>query len=322
MMLNKKTAWVLLCMTLALPVSSNANQPHTPVTTGHATEIEQLCHRLANKLNTIKYEGCMKLELQSSQHRSAKDSPLTYRHFYPGKLPENNQDKPGKILFISGIHGDEYSAVSITYLWMLNILQHKSERAQHWLFLPLANPDGLFRKPGTRTNANNVDVNRNFPSPDWDELALKYWAKYNYKSKRRYPGPTAASEPETKWIVSLIDEFKPDAIISVHAPFGLVDYDGPDYAVPNRIGHLKHRELGTYPGSLGRYAGEYLNIPVLTLELRTAGFMPSDEEIFTMWKDLEVWIDTKLKGHHPETTPVGIKPIVKALGEKEIREMH
>jgi len=87
----------------------------------------------------------------------------------------------------------------------------------------------------------------------------------------------------------------------IEVPYGLLDYDGPDHAVPNKIGALKHRELGTYPGSLGRYAGEYLNIPVLTLELRSAGSMPSPKEIFTMWRDVEKWTMTKVQKLEKET---------------------
>ena len=256
-------------------------------------KMKQYCSEWSKKLRTVKYQGCLDLQLKNSGFKSLQGRMLTERHFKPADqfkhLPE------GRILFISGIHGDEYSAISMTYLWMQNMIKHQDQTRQHWLFFPLVNPDGLYRSPATRINANNVDLNRNFPSPDWDELAIKYWKKYYKKNKRRYPGKSANSEPETQWLVNTIEEFKPDAIISIHAPYGLLDYDGPDHAVPNKIGGLKHRELGTYPGSLGRYAGEYLNIPVLTLELRSAGSMPNHKEIFKMWQDVEKWTITKIQ---------------------------
>lgn len=261
-------------------------------------EVQKFCKAWSRKLRTVKYQGCLDIELEVSEIRSVQDRILPYRHFKPKNTLAGQ--RPGRILFISGIHGDEYSAISITYLWMLNMLKHQEENSQHWLFFPLTNPDGLFRSPATRINGNNIDLNRNFPSPDWDELALNYWKKYYKKNKRRYPGQQANSEPETKLLVKTIEEFKPDAIISVHAPYGLLDYDGPDHAVPNRIGGLKHRELGTYPGSLGRYAGEYLKIPVLTLELRSAGSMPTQKEIYTMWRDVEEWTMSKIQGLNKE----------------------
>ena len=262
-------------------------------------QMEQYCSEWSKKLRTVKYQGCLDLELKDSGFKSVQGRILTERHFKPSEefrhLPE------GRILFISGIHGDEYSAISMTYLWMQNMIEHQNQTRQHWLFFPLVNPDGLYRSPATRINANNIDLNRNFPSPDWDELAIKYWKKYYKKNKRRYPGESANSEPETQWLVKTIEEFKPDAIISIHAPYGLLDYDGPDHAVPNKIGALKHRELGTYPGSLGRYAGEYLNIPVLTLELRSAGSMPNQKEIFNMWQDVEKWTMTKIQRLEKDT---------------------
>jgi len=267
-------------------------------------KLKAFCKEWSKKLRTVKYQGCLDLGLKISEHQSVEGRILTYRHFKPEQVYKEIPE--GRILFISGIHGDEYSAISMTYLWMLNMIKHQKENSQHWLFYPLTNPDGLFRSPATRINANNVDLNRNFPSPDWDDLAIKYWKSHYRKNKRRYPGPSASSEPETKWLIETIKNFKPDAIISVHAPYGLLDYDGPDHAEPNRIGGLKHRELGTFPGSLGRYAGEYLNIPVLTLELRSAGSMPTEKEIYKMWQDLEKWSMSKIQG----------------LDDKEIQAFH
>lgn len=265
------------------------NQAHATSASSSA-EIISFCKALANKLRTVSFDGCQALQLNSTPYyKSAEGRALMIREV----LPDDTLPPKGKILFIGGIHGDEYAAISLTYLWLQTLLSDQSH--YHWLFLPLANPDGLFRNPATRPNANSVDLNRNFPSPDWEALALKTWRNHYHKNPRRYPGPNANSEPETQWMVNLIERFKPDAIISIHAPYGLLDYDGPEHAQPNQIGHLKHRALGTYPGSLGRYAGEYLNIPVLTLELKSAGRMPKPKEIRHMLTDLEAWVQAKIR---------------------------
>ncbi|RUM91207.1 MAG: murein peptide amidase A [Thiomicrospira sp.] len=259
---------------------------------GDKQVIQDFCKDLSDKLRTVKYQKCLELGLNESHlYQSTEKRPLTYREV----LPSSSMPPKGRILFIGGIHGDEYAAISLTYLWLQTLLKQGTETGYHWLFLPLANPDGLFKTPATRPNANSVDLNRNFPSPDWDELALRTWKNHYHKNKRRYPGPFANSEPETQWLVELIERFQPNAIISIHAPYGLLDYDGPEHAQPNKIGHLKHRALGTYPGSLGRYAGEHLNIPVLTLELKSAGRMPKDSEIQHMLQDLENWVAEKIK---------------------------
>ncbi|MBN2866871.1 MAG: succinylglutamate desuccinylase/aspartoacylase family protein [Thiotrichales bacterium] len=254
--------------------------------------IESFCQAFAKKLRSVDFKECLALELLPSQtYQSTQKRPLTYREI----TPNENTPPKGKILFVGGIHGDEYSAISLGYLWLKSLLQHPDENRFHWLFLPLTNPDGLFASPAQRQNASGVDLNRNFPSPDWNSSAFTYWKKYTGSNPRRYPGPFAESEPETQWIVNFIKRYKPDVILSLHAPFGLLDYDGPDYGTPDQIGHLKLRQLGTYPGSLGRYAGEFLNIPVLTIELEHAGRLPSDKENFQMWQDFEAWVDEKLQ---------------------------
>jgi hypothetical protein len=262
-----------------------------------SSQTDQLCEEWANKLRTVQQSTCRNFKLHASvRFQSAEKRPLVYKEVRPGNL----SPPKGRILFIGGIHGDEYAAISITYLWLQELLKARTQPHYHWLFLPLANPDGLFQSPATRMNANGVDLNRNFPSPDWDDSALSTWRNHYRGNPRRYPGTHAASEPETRWMVHMIERFRPDAIISVHAPYGLLDYDGPEHAQPNRIGHLKHRSLGTYPGSLGRYAGEHLNIPVLTLELRSAGRMPKSDEIEQMLKDLESWAAAKIRQQEKE----------------------
>lgn len=287
--MNRKNtqAWAfLILLTLSFKGFSSPS-PSLPTDTIH-----QFCQDLSKKLRTVEFKNCLALQLHASlHHQTIEQRPLTYREVtpkLPSKLPK------GRILFIGGIHGDEYAAISLTYIWLNTLLHPSTATDYHWLFLPLANPDGLFQSPATRTNANSVDLNRNFPSPDWDSLALQTWQSHTGKNPRRFPGETANSEPETQWLVQLIQRFQPSAIISLHAPYGLLDYDGPEHAQPNKIGHLRHRALGTYPGSLGRFAGEYLNIPVLTLELRSAGTMPKTKEIQNMLMDIEDWVATKI----------------------------
>ena len=85
---------------------------------------------------------------------------------------------------------------------------------------------------------------------------------------RRYPGPQAASEPETKCLLKHIDEFKPDIVISVHTPLGVLDLDGPKMKNPPPFKPLPWTSLGNFPGSLGRYMWADRRIPVLTIELK------------------------------------------------------
>lgn len=237
-------------------------------------DLTGFCYTLADELRTVTFPGCQALGLKASGHHSIQGWPLTERY-----LQAPIQSNSERILFIGGIHGDEWAAVSLTYLWLQNLIKYQNQLKNHWLLIPVANPDGLFKRPSTRTNAHGVDLNRNFPSPDWSARALDWWTRYKHKNFRYYPGPHAASEPETRYLIQLIKHYQPTLIIALHAPFQLLDYDGPHHiTIPERIGPLKLRQLGTYPGSLGRYAGEYLKIPVVTIELKSAGKCPPSKK--------------------------------------------
>lgn len=167
-----------------------------------------------------------------------------------------------KILVFGQIHGDEPQAGELASYWTERI--KKLNPSNHWRIVPLLNPDGTITK--TRYNSNGVDLNRNFPTKDWDEHALSHWKTAQKSDPRRYPGPKGGSEPETNCAIAHIDDYKPDIVISIHTPYGLFDFDGPKKSIKTNL--LPWKRLGTFPGSLGRYLWDEKNVPVLTIELR------------------------------------------------------
>jgi protein MpaA len=52
--------------------------------------------------------------------------------------------------------------------------------------------------------------------------------------------------------------------------------------------------LGTYPGSLGNYAGVDLGLPTITLELPHAGTMPTPAQSQRIWSDMISWLEQNL----------------------------
>ena len=159
--------------------------------------------------------------------------------------------------------------------------------------------EGDQRKKSRRTNANGVDLNRNFPTPNWVEESRRYWVYRTGRNPRRFPGLAPMSEPESEWLVMEIERFKPHAIIAVHAPHGIVDFDGPPKG-PGALGKLTPKLLGTYPGSLGNYAGVQRQLPVVTIEFASAGIMPEPREVSKIWRDLVGW----LKSRFPKDKPL------------------
>lgn len=227
---------------------------------------------------------------------SVKGEPLLWRTY--GEPAENEADTETTII-MCGVHGDEITPIKFCYDvldYMEKVTQgrindpHSGKKAslkgKLVIVAPLVNPDSYFVTRPTRTNANGVDVNRNFPTHDFKKSAMKSWVSRYRKDKRRFPGDKAMSEPETIFQVNLIYRYQPDKIISVHAPLSMLDYDGPASEhtggiVGSRANQLlirmseqakgyRIKNYPFFPGSLGNYAGNERNIPTFTLELPTS----------------------------------------------------
>jgi len=257
------------------------------------SSVDQACQQLSQRLQSVQLDDCRRLRLQAGDSATRMGRPLLYRDF----LPSPTAPRPGRVLLIGGIHGDELTSVSIVFQWMRKLDQERPQPF-HWRVIPNANPDGLFASPASRVNRAGVDLNRNFPSVDWQRTALAYWKTKTQSDPRRYPGKAPLSEPETRWLVEQIRQFQPDAIVSVHAPYGVLDYDGPPDP-PKYFGYLRLSPLGTYPGSLGNYAGTDLGLPVITLELPHAGLMPTPVQSQQVWSDMIGWLQRNLPARDP-----------------------
>ncbi|PJA31997.1 MAG: peptidase M14, partial [Zetaproteobacteria bacterium CG_4_9_14_3_um_filter_53_7] len=244
--------------------------------------VSEECKRIGNKLGSVSNRLCLDSHLQDTGARSVNGQAILMKE-YP---PLAARQPIARVLMLGGTHGDEYSSVSIVFKWMQTLDVHHSGLF-HWHVTPLVNPDGLLQTHSQRLNAHGVDLNRNMPTPNWAEEAARYWQKTNH-DPRRYPGTAPLSEPESHWLYEEIRAFKPHVIVSVHAPFGVLDFDGPPVG-PNKLGQLHLKLIGTYPGSLGNSAGVQHQIPVITVELPYAGIMPSEAQISRMWGDLIQW---------------------------------
>ena len=162
------------------------------------------------------------------------------------------------VLVLGCMHGDEPQGEYLINEYI------KSNTDTKLMFVPCVNPDGV--KAKTRVNSNGVDINRNFPTKNW-ELTEK---------NEFFGGNAPTSEIETKFLVEIIEKYKPKFILTLHAPYKVVNYDGDALEIAEKISEIINYPVESSigyptPGSFGTWAGIEKNIPTITLEL--------DEEI-------------------------------------------
>lgn len=124
---------------------------------------------------------------------SVEGRPITaYHRGTPGGIP---------VLIVGVIHGNEDDGLAVVDLLRTMPLPDGYDL---WL-LPSLNPDGQAAQ--TRTNANGVDLNRNFPH-DWGPIAQP--------GDSEYAGTGPASEPETQAFVAFADRIQPRLTLWYH----------------------------------------------------------------------------------------------------------
>jgi murein peptide amidase A len=179
--------------------------------------------------------------------------PIEALHFTP---PSYAKPRPCALLF-AAIHGDE----PVTQLMLERLADELVERPpgrDTWI-VPCLNVDGMLA--GTRNNANDIDLNRNFASADWG-------------TQRRpgyQPGSAPEDQPETQALVALIDRIDARRLIAVHATYRMVNWDGSGEPLARelaeRCGYPAVREMGyPTPGSFGAKYGVDRDREVVTFE--------------------------------------------------------
>ncbi len=174
-------------------------------------------------------------------------------------LNNAGSETPKNVLVIGVVHGDEPQGEFLINKYLEN--NHNSKRKNNLFYIPRLN------SKDTRKNKNGIDPNRNFPTKNWK--LLPYNDDY-------FGGFKPLSEEETKFVVNLMDKNRFDAVITIHSPYKIVNYDGENnpatLPLAKRIssitGYPVQKDIGyPTPGSFGTYAGVERNIPTITIEV-------------------------------------------------------
>ena len=185
-----------------------------------------------------------------------------------------------ELLIVAGVHGEE-PETTVTLSRALRQMDDAISLKGVAVVLAM-NPDGLVQ--GTRGNANGVDLNRNFPTTNWQIQPVSVrWHSDDDDSKIPIKTGTApGSEPEVTAMVSLIERLAPQSILALHAPLACIDDPtfsslGDWLAEQTRLPLV--REIGyPVPGSMGTWAEEN-GYPIVTWEFPKASVEELSNEL-------------------------------------------
>lgn len=180
------------------------------------------------------------------------------------------------VLYVGGTHGDEKSSVYLLNTWIDQLEANPGAipAGRTIVVIPNLNPDGFAAT--RRTNAHNVDLNRNFPASNWKQGVTMPDGSFNPNGG----GSAPLSEPESAALASYVQSLNLRAVLTYHATAGLVipNGAGDSTALAKTYDSKSNVYYSTGGGAVFQYdvtgafedwLYESLGIPALVIELWT-----------------------------------------------------
>jgi murein peptide amidase A len=290
-----KSIYSLLFFSLSVGVS----QANTGIEGSQLSpQISKFCERLDQKFDQYKWG---KTECERFKWNHVRNSNLGTPLIWTVFGEENSKAAENTTIVMCGIHGDEITPVKFCWDLINELRDGHNFEDKLVVVAPLVAPDSFLIQSPTRTNGRGVDVNRNFPTKDWHKDAIKKWKSAHRSDLRKNPGKKPASEQETIFQMNLIIRYKPNKVITVHAPLSLLDYDGPTWSAKNGdsakllLHQMSEKSSGykissypVFPGSLGNWAGKERHIPTYTIELPNSDYHKTNQ-FWNLFKESMVY---------------------------------
>ena len=216
----------------SVAIDSGGSAPAEPATTRAVTDPTSALPARSQPATTVTAPATVPDQLQQVEiGRTVEGRPIV--------AVERGTPGGTVVLVIGVIHGDETAGTAIVRRLASSPLPPGIDL---WL-VESVNPDGQAR--GTRTNAHQVDLNRNFPSR---------WAPLDQPGEPEYAGTGPASEPETQAIVGLISLIQPQLALWYHQDlFRIAPSTGHAGRVRQRYAELTGLPMARVTG--GTYTG-------------------------------------------------------------------
>ncbi len=213
---------------------------------------------------------------------SSQGRPITAYYFGTGAT---------SVLYTGAIHGSEMSTKALMDRWVQDLDAKARTIPAHMsvVVVPALNPDGIAR--GSRVNANNVDLNRNFATNDWQKDITTV-------GNQPFPGgggESAMSEPEVRAIGSLAQRLRPKLILSYHSIGSMVAANqagnssafAATYAQLSGYRNITGQSDTTFEYSVTGTADDWyaqsIGVPSLLVELGSHSYHQFERNQAAMW---------------------------------------
>jgi len=182
------------------------------------------------------------------------------------------------ILFVGTMHGNEQNSGNLLDKWLdeLEANVDTVPAGRSVVIVPRINPDGA--AANTRTNANGIDLNRNFSSASWKSVVTEPDGTVGPAG-----GPSPLSEPESQALANYVQAQRPRLTVDYHSHAGIVqgndagDADALALQYATRSGYslISSGDSGSVfdydtTGSFEDWAAENPGLPEFIVELTSA----------------------------------------------------
>ncbi len=202
------------------------------------------------------------------------------------------------VLYVAAMHGNESNTAGLLEKWIdtLDASPGSIPAGRTIVVIPRINPDGV--AADTRENASRIDLNRNFPTNDWQTQVTEPWSNGKLTNEG---GPSPLSEPESQAIASYIQAQHPRLVLTYHSHAGIVEPN--DAGDSDQLGALYGAKTGykvtpayalgttfdySTTGAMEDWMRDKLGWPALLVELWTSSSVEYYTNLPAMWAMAQV----------------------------------